>query len=133
MGFMLLGMGLPGALIGWAGRLAKDRKKGVQQKHLHENIMLAFFLLAFLGGTGGTLSVAMQGYDVWQTPHFYSSVAVLVLLGVNTTIAYSGFTIGNDGSPKGRLAGRKFHAYFGSFIMAVLFVHAALGLRVLFS
>lgn len=131
MGFMILGMGVPGAALGWIGRLSKDKKAGLQKKRLHENIMVAFFLLAFLGGTGGTLSVAMQGHDVWQTPHFGSSVAVLALLGANAVLAYSGFTLGTDGSAKGRLTGRKYHAYLGLFTMAVILVHAILGLRIL--
>lgn len=131
MGFMVLGMGLPGAVIGWQGRLNENKKEGVQQKKLHENIMLAFFLLAFLGGTGGTLSTAMQGYDVWQTPHASSALVVLLLLGANSFIAYSGFTIGNDGTPKGRLQGRKLHSYFGIAAMTAFAVHAFLGVQIL--
>lgn len=131
MGFMILGMGAPGAAIGWQGRLNENKREGVQQKRLHENIMVAFFLLAFLGGTGGTLSVAMQGHDVWNTLHFKSAVVVLILLGLNAVIAYSGFTIGNDGSPKGRVAGRKLHAYFGLAVLIALLVHGALGVKML--
>lgn len=132
MGFMILGMGLPGALIGWSGRLDENKREGVKKKKLHENIMLAFFLLAFLGGFGGTLATAMGGYDIYESPHAKSAAAVLLLLLANTVIAYSGFTIGNDGSPKGRQSGRKLHAYFGSATMAALFVHAFLGIRILF-
>lgn len=131
MTFMVLGMGLPGAVIGWNGRLNENKKDGVKQKQLHENIMLAFFLLAFLGGTGGTLSVAMQGYDIWETPHFKSAAACLLLLGANSVIAYSGFTLGNDGTPKGRQAGRKLHAWFGSVSMAAFFIHGVLGAKIL--
>lgn len=131
MTFMVLGMGAPGAAIGWQGRLNDNKKDGVKQKQLHENIMLAFFLLAFLGGTGGTLSVAMQGYDVWETPHFKSAALVLTMLGINSAIAYTGFTIGNDGSPKGRLQGRKIHAWFGAITMATFLVHGVLGAKIL--
>ncbi|PXF49442.1 hypothetical protein BWQ96_00758 [Gracilariopsis chorda] len=131
MAFMVLGMGTPGAYIGWQGRLNPDKRAGVAQKRLHENIMIAFFLLAFLGGTGGTLSVAMQGYDIWQSPHFISSAVVLAMLAVNSTLAYSGFTIGNDGTPKGRLQGRKLHAYFGIATMLAFLVHGALGALIL--
>lgn len=93
--------------------------------------MLAFFLLAFLGGIGGTLSVAMQGFDIWESPHFKSSVLVLAMLGVNSVLAYSGFTIANDGSPKGRLQGRKLHAWFGVAAMTALLVHGVLGVTIL--
>ena len=131
MTFMVLGMGTPGAVVGWKGRLNENKKEGVQQKKLHENIMLAFFLLAFLGGTGGTLSVAMQGFDIWESPHFISAVTVLALLGLNSIIAYSGFTIGTDGTPKGRIQGRKFHSYFGVATMTAFLVHGILGANIL--
>lgn len=131
MTFMVLGMGTPGAVIGWKGRLNENKKEGVKEKKLHENIMLAFFLLAFLGGTGGTLSVAMQGFDVWQSPHFLSAATVLALLGINSVVAYSGFTIGNDGSAKGRMQGRKLHSYFGVAAMAAFLVHGILGANIL--
>lgn len=127
MTFMILGMGLPGAVFGWQGRLNDNKKEGVKQKNLHENIMVAFFLLAVLGGAGGTLSVAMQGEDVWVSKHFLSAVAVVLFLATNSVIAYSGFKLGNDGSPKGRLSGRKLHAFFGIGTMAVLAVHGVLG------
>lgn len=133
MATMVLGMGAPGAFIGWKGRLNKNKKEGVGEKKLHENIMLAFFLLAFLGGTGGTLSVAMQGYDIWESDHAKSAVVVLVMLLINSIFAYSGFKIGNDGTPKGRLAGRKLHAYFGSAAMLAFLVHGFLGAKTLFS
>lgn len=131
MTFMVLAMGMPGAVLGWQGRLNDNKKEGVSQKNLHENIMIAFFLLAFLGGTGGTLSVAMQGYDIWETPHFKSAIVCLLLLAANSIIAYSGFTIGNDGTAKGRQQGRKFHAYFGIAAMAAFIIHGVLGVNIL--
>lgn len=131
MAFMVLGMGMPGAVIGWAGRNNEDKRQGVKQKQLHEQIMLAFFLLAILGGSGGTLSVAMQGYDIWDTPHFKSAALVLSLLAANSVLAYSGFTIGQDGTPKGRLQGRKVHAYLGAATMAAFLVHGFLGVKIL--
>lgn len=131
MSFMVLGMGFPGAYLGWTGRNNKDKKEGVAQKKLHENVILAFYLLAILGGSGGTLSVAMQGYDVWQSPHAISALVVLLLLGANSAIAYSGFTLGNDGSGKGRQQGRTLHAYFGASIMVGFLIHAGFGVKLL--
>lgn len=131
MAGLVLGMGVPGAFFGWQGRLNDDKKAGVKQKQLHENVMLAFFILAFLGGTGGTLSVAMQGYDIWESKHAISALVVLFLLGANSLLAYTGFTVGNDGTPKGRIQGRKLHAYFGIATMASFFVHALLGVSIL--
>lgn len=133
MATMIFGMGVPGAYIGWQGRLNEDKRAGVGQKKLHENIMLAFFLLAILGGSGGTLATVMQGYDIWESAHAKSSLIVLLLLAANSVIAYTGFTIGTDGTPKGRLQGRKFHAYFGIATMLVFLIHAGLGVSILLS
>lgn len=127
-------MGLPfllGAAFGWLGRTNENKRAGVKQKQTHEGIMLAFFLLAFLGGTGGLLSTAMQGHDIGESKHFISAGIVLALLLGNAIIAYSGFTIGNDGSAKGRLQGRTVHAYLGAATMTAILVHAGLGLKIL--
>jgi Protein of unknown function (DUF4079) len=131
MGFMVLGMGVPGAAFGWAGRLNIDKRRGVQQKQTHENIMLAFVMLAALGGFGGTLSVAMQGYDVWESAHAKSAAAILAMLVGSAVFAYTGFALGTDGSPKARLTGRKVHAYFGTVAMSLFLVHAYLGVKIL--
>lgn len=131
MGLMVLGMGAPGAAFGWAGRLNADKRAGVQQKQTHENIMLAFWLLAFLGGSGGVLSTAMQGYDVLESPHAASAAVVLVMLSAVGTYAYSGFKLGNDGSPKARMQGRSLHAYLGAATMVAFLIHGALGVNIL--
>lgn len=127
MGFMVLGMGAPGAAIGWLGRTNSDKAAGVKQKQLHENIMLAFWLLAFAGATGGILSTVMQGRDILVSPHAKSAGVVLALLTANAVVAYSGFTIGGGASPAGRQQGRKLHAYLGAGTMVALLVHGALG------
>lgn len=131
MGLMVLGMGVPGAAFGWQGRLNEDKKKGVQQKKLHEIVMVAFGLLAFFGGVGGILSTAMQGYDILTTPHALSAGLVLAALATNGILAYSGFTIGTDGTPKGRIRGRTVHAYLGAATMTLFVLHAALGVVIL--
>lgn len=127
MGFMILGMGTPGAVIGWLGRINEDKKAGVKQKQLHENIMLAFWLLAFAGASGGILSTVMQGKDILQSPHALSAGVVLALLTANATVAYSGFTIGGSSTPAGRQQGRTLHAYLGAGTMVALLVHGVLG------
>lgn len=48
MAFMVAGMGMPGAAFGWIGRLGKG-KESVKMKNLHEQVMVAFWLLAFAG------------------------------------------------------------------------------------
>lgn len=127
MGVMILGMGTPGAVIGWLGRTNDDKVAGVKQKQLHENIMLAFWLLAFAGATGGILSTVMQGKDILQSPHALSAGVVLALLTANATVAYSGFTIGGDSTSAGRQQGRTLHAYLGAGTMVALLVHGVLG------
>jgi len=77
--------------------------------------------------SGGTLSVAMQGYPVWKSPHALSALAVLLGLTANAWIAFSGF--GN--TPATRQNGRKVHAYLGTAVMALLLVHSALGFSIL--
>jgi Protein of unknown function (DUF4079) len=123
MAVMVVGLGGSGAAAGWQGRLNEDRRAGVSQKAAHANIMLAFVLLAALGGLGGTLSTAMQGFDVWQSPHSRSAGLILGLLVVNAVLAYSGF----GKTAKAKLTGRQFHAIFGAVIMGSFVGHAYLG------
>eukprot|EP00190_Bangiopsis_sp_CCMP1999_P004975 CAMPEP_0198737752 /NCGR_PEP_ID=MMETSP1475-20131203/68027_1 /TAXON_ID= ORGANISM="Unidentified sp., Strain CCMP1999" /NCGR_SAMPLE_ID=MMETSP1475 /ASSEMBLY_ACC=CAM_ASM_001111 /LENGTH=210 /DNA_ID=CAMNT_0044501621 /DNA_START=71 /DNA_END=703 /DNA_ORIENTATION=- len=123
MGTMIAFMGIPGAAIGWLGRLSEDKKRGVSLKQLHENVMVAFLLLAFAGASGGTLSTVEQGIDIWQSTHFKSAVLVLGLLTANAVLAYSGFGT----NPKSRVQGRKVHAYLGAATMVTLLVHGAIG------
>ena len=134
MGVMVLAMGFGGGLTGWAGRLNSDKRRGAQQKSLHANIMGAFTLLALLGGSGGLLSVAMQGFPVGQSTHAITAVVVLALLMVNGTIAGTGFGAGGKRGKEATDAirqGRQVHAYLGAAILAALAVHAAFGMQIL--
>lgn len=131
MAFMVVGMGGGGAAAGWAGRLNGDKREGVKQKALHENIMVAFWMLAFLGGSGGVLSTAMQGYDIFESPHAASAALVLTMLSAVGVYAYSGFSLGNDGSPKAKMKGRTIHAWLGAATMGVFLIHGALGVNIL--
>jgi hypothetical protein len=134
MTIMVAAMGLGGAYLGWAGRLNPDKKAGVKQKQTHATVMGAFTLLAFLGASGGALSVAMQGFPVGQSAHALSAVLVLVLLSFNGIYAGTGFGAGNK---RGREAteaiaqGRRVHAYLGAFIVGALLLHGFLGLQML--
>jgi hypothetical protein len=123
MAIMTVAMGGSGAALGWAGRLNDDKRAGLKQKDTHANIMLAFTMLAALGGLGGTLSTAMQGFDVWESRHAQSAGLILGLLTINATLAYTGF----GKSPKAKIAGRKFHAIFGAVAMGAFVGHAYLG------
>jgi hypothetical protein len=134
MTIMVAAMGLGGAYLGWAGRLNPDKRAGVKQKQTHATVMGAFTLLAFLGASGGMLSVAMQGFPVGQSAHALSAVLVLVLLSFNGIYAGTGF---GAGSKRGREAteaaaqGRRVHAYLGVAIVAALLLHAFLGLQMI--
>ncbi|EME27286.1 hypothetical protein Gasu2_54850 [Galdieria sulphuraria] len=127
MGIMIAFLGGATAYYGWMGRLNPDKKKGVQQKSFHSNLATVFWLLAFAGASGGTLSVAMQGYPVWKSTHSLSAVAVLLGLTVNAWIAFSGF----GSTPTKRMSGRKVHAYLGTVTMVLLLVHSILGVSIL--
>eukprot|EP00188_Purpureofilum_apyrenoidigerum_P002537 Plantae.Rhodophyta-Purpureofilum_apyrenoidigerum.ctg26039.p1 GENE.Plantae.Rhodophyta-Purpureofilum_apyrenoidigerum.ctg26039~~Plantae.Rhodophyta-Purpureofilum_apyrenoidigerum.ctg26039.p1 ORF type:complete len:211 (+),score=24.14 Plantae.Rhodophyta-Purpureofilum_apyrenoidigerum.ctg26039:216-848(+) len=123
MGTMIAFMGIPGAAIGWLGRLSEDKKRGVNLKRLHESVMVAFLLLAFAGATGGTLSTAEQKIDIWQSTHFKSALVVLGLLTANAVLAYSGF----GSNPQSRTKGRTVHSYLGAATMVGLVIHGAIG------
>ncbi|GJQ15015.1 hypothetical protein GpartN1_g6806.t1 [Galdieria partita] len=127
MAIMIVFLGGATAYYGWMGRLNPDKKKGVKQKSFHSNLATAFWLLAFAGASGGTLSVAMQGYPVWKSPHALSAFAVLLGLTVNAWIAFSGFGT----TPTKRMSGRKVHAYLGTVTMVLLLFHSILGSSIL--
>lgn len=134
MTIMVAAMGLGGAYLGWAGRLNPDKRAGVKQKQTHATIMGAFTLLAFLGASGGMLSVAMQGFPVGQSAHSLSAVLVLVLLTFNGIYAGTGFGAGNKRGKEATEAmaqGRRLHAYLGAFIVGALLLHAFLGAQII--
>eukprot|EP00871_Galdieria_phlegrea_P001083 jgi/Galph1/1976/GphlegSOOS_G655.1 len=127
MAIMILFLGGSAAYYGWTGRLNQNKKKGAQQKAFHSNLATVFWLLAFAGASGGTLSVAMQGYPIWKSAHAITALTVLGGLTANAWIAFTGF---GDTVQK-RQSGRKLHAYLGTGVMVFLVVHILTGLAVL--
>mmetsp|Transcript_3301 Transcript_3301/g.8559 ORF Transcript_3301/g.8559 Transcript_3301/m.8559 type:complete len:115 (-) Transcript_3301:318-662(-) len=77
------------------------------------------------GAFGGTLSTAMQGEEIAQTPHFVTALIFLGGLTANGVFAYSGF---GASEPKGKISGRKAHAYAGAALAAVVLAHAGTGI-----
>ncbi|GAB4284489.1 MAG: hypothetical protein Fur0025_15310 [Oscillatoriaceae cyanobacterium] len=75
-----------------------------------------------MGYTGGLLSLVMQEHSVMKSPHFWTGSAVLVLLALNGLISATGF-----GGNKAAL--RTAHAFLGSTALAVMLVHAIVGLK----
>jgi hypothetical protein len=122
MGIVIFVLGVYVAWAGWRGRTAAEVP--VRAKALGDHKKLAPFLFLFiaLGYTGGILSLVMQGHPILQSPHFWTGSAAIGVLGLNGAISASKFGGGNP-------AFRTAHAYIGSVAMVVLFVHAALGVK----
>jgi hypothetical protein len=74
------------------------------------------------GYTGGVLSLLIQQKSILDSPHFWTGSTVIVLLATNGLISATKF--GGD-----RAILRSVHAYLGSAALCLLFVHAALGLK----
>jgi F0F1-type ATP synthase membrane subunit c/vacuolar-type H+-ATPase subunit K len=124
MSIVMFAMGGYGAYAGWKGRLltATDADAAIENKTNHAKIMPAMFVFMAIGATGGILSLVIQKHAVMASPHFLTGMVVLVFLTINSLISGTGF-----GGNKPEL--RKFHAYFGSTILGMMFIHALMGLR----
>ena len=64
----------------------------------------------------------MQGQPIFASPHFWTGSLVIGLLTINAALAVFGFLGNKD-------ALRTLHAYVGSFALAVMIIHALLGLK----
>jgi len=122
MGIVIFVMGSYAAYAGWQGRLATDEAIATKNKSDHRKIVPWLFLFLAMGYSGGLLSLVIQEKDILQSPHFWTGTFVLFLLASNGLISATKFG-GNN--PSLRTA----HAYLGSFALAVMFIHAALGLK----
>lgn len=111
-------------LAGWRGKLLEGKDKDTALKSRIAHRQLAPWLFLFLAGgyIGGVLSLVMQHKPIFESPHFWTGSLALLLLLINGTISLSGFA-GN------KPALRAFHTYLGSVALGVLFLHAALGLK----
>lgn len=123
MGIVVVVMGSFVGLTGWRGRTltATDDAAASKSRAEHKSIAPLMFLFIALGYTGGVLSLVMQQQPILQSPHFWTGTAAIALLTTNALIAAFGFSQG-----KGF---RSIHAYLGSGILALLFVHGVLGLK----
>lgn len=124
MSIVVFAMGSAVALAGWRGRIlaGTDTEIAQENKSQHRKIApwMYFFLVA--GYTGGVLSLVMQGQPIFASPHFWTGSLVIGLLTINAAIAVFGFLGNKD-------ALRTLHAYVGSFALAVMIIHAILGLK----
>ena len=87
---------------------------------LHPKLMLGCFLFFAAGGQGGLLFNLLQNKPLLESPHAVSALAGLMLLGANGVLA----SIMKE-NPQLRTA----HAFLGTSLMAVLVIHAGLGLK----
>lgn len=122
MGIVIFVLGVYVAWAGWQGRVAEDKDTALKARGDHRKLAPMMFLFIALGYTGGILSLVMQGHPILESSHFWTGTTAIGILGLNGAISASKF---GGGSPVFRTA----HAYIGSIAMVVLFVHAALGIR----
>lgn len=122
MGIVVFVMGSFAGLSGWKARLTKDEESSAKNRQLHRQVAPLMFAFMTMGYTGGVLSLIMQKHSIGESPHFWTGGTVLLLLLVNGTIAWLGFS-------KKSLSLRKVHAYIGSTALIAMTIHALLGLK----
>lgn len=124
MGIVVFVMGSFAGITGWRGRLLTQTEPdtAIKNRSDHSKIAPLMFLFMALGYTGGLLSLVIQNHNVLESPHFWTGSLVLILLALNGLISATKFG-GNQA------ALRTAHAYLGSLALAVMFLHAILGLQ----
>lgn len=124
MGIVVFAMGSSAAIAGWKIRTgAPDATVGsMPVRKFHKKVALWMTTFIAMGYTGGLLSLVMQDQPILESPHFWTGSAVLGLLGLNGAISMSKFGGGKDSL-------RNAHAYIGTAAVALMVVHAALGLK----
>ncbi|MBW4509058.1 MAG: DUF4079 domain-containing protein [Scytonematopsis contorta HA4267-MV1] len=122
MGIVIFVLGSYVGYAGWQGRLAQDKEVAMKNRSDHRKLAPWMFIFMALGYTGGVLSLVMQHKPILESPHFWTGSTLLLFLLINASISFSGF-FGN------KIGFRAFHAYLGSVALALMVVHAALGLK----
>lgn len=122
MGIVVFVMGTYTAYAGWKGRTATDAEVANENKTAHRKLAPLVFLFIVLGYSGGVLSLVMQEQPIFESPHFWTGSVVIGLFATNGVLAATKF-----GGESGLL--RTAHALIGSTAIALLFAHAALGLK----
>ena len=122
MGIVIFVLGIYVAWAGWRGRTAQETDVALKARADHRKLAPLMFLFIALGYTGGILSLVMQNHPILESSHFWTGSAAVGLLGLNGVL--SGTKFGG-----GQLSLRTTHAYIGSIAMILLFLHAALGVK----
>lgn len=124
MGTVLFAMGGYGTYLGWQirGGNGVDATFGTPDtaSQLHPKLMLGCLLFFLAGGQGGLLFNLLQNKPLLESPHAVSAFAGLMLLAANGVLASA-----MKENPQLRTA----HAFLGTSLMAMLVVHAGLGLK----
>jgi hypothetical protein len=114
-----------GSYVAWAGwniRVATDKQIVIKSRAEHRKLAPVMTAFLFMGYTGGILSLLIQKHAILASPHFWTGTIILGLLTLNGLISASKF-----GGGKASL--RTVHAYVGTGAMALLLIHAILGLK----
>lgn len=126
MGIVLFMMGSFVGFTGWRSRITDDDELKKANRLGHRQFAPLMFLFITLGYTGGVLSLVMQGHSLFESSHFWIGSSIILLLGLNGLISFTGF-----GGNKESL--RTVHAYLGSIVLVLFLVHAIFGLKLGFS
>ncbi|NEQ55547.1 MAG: DUF4079 domain-containing protein [Leptolyngbya sp. SIO3F4] len=125
MSIVIFAMGSTAAIAGWKIRTSEDPEAtmgSMPVRKLHKKVALWMTTFLAMGYSGGLLSLIMQDQPILESPHFWTGSLVLGLLGLNGAISMSKFGGGQDSL-------RSAHAYIGTAALALMVVHAALGLK----
>lgn len=121
MAVVLFAMGGYGALyLGWQIRLTDDIKLKQKAMDLHPKLAGGMAIFFALGAMGGMMSLLMQKQDPFHSSHFVTGMLGLTALAFQAMLPL----FFND-DPQAR----NMHAFLGTGVMALFFIHAALGLQ----
>lgn len=121
MAVVLFAMGGYGALyLGWQIRLTDDIKLKQKAMDLHPKLAGGMAVFFALGSMGGMMSLLMQHQDPFQSSHFVTG-----MLGLSALAFQAMLPLFFNDDPQAR----NMHAFLGTGVMALFFIHAALGLQ----
>ncbi|MEB3225714.1 MAG: DUF4079 domain-containing protein [Synechococcus sp.] len=121
MGIVIVAVGGSAAIKGWQIRSSDDAEAKNESAYWHKKAALWLTTFISLGWTGGVLSLVMQGQPIFESPHFWTGTIAIGMLMANGALSITKF-LGKDSL-------RTVHAYVGSGAIALLVVHAALGIN----
>ncbi|MBV5257652.1 DUF4079 domain-containing protein [Synechococcus moorigangaii CMS01] len=121
MGIVIVAVGGSAAIKGWQIRSSDNAEAKNESAYWHRKAALWLTTFISLGWTGGVLSLVMQGEPIFESPHFWTGTIAIGMLMANGALSITKF-LGKDSL-------RTVHAYVGSAAIALLVIHAALGVN----